>query len=133
MANISGRTNPVPMPCMHRPTRHISKEPAKPLIKAPIRNEQRANRVIWRAVNHFIRRLAKGRTKPITSMYATTSYCTMFSSTPKASESWGRAMLSAVSLYMPVKPPKYRHIILRYGCLTITRAWGREGFWDCVT
>lgn len=32
---------------------------------------------------------------------------------PKAPESCGSAMLSAVSLYIPTNPPKYRPIIAR--------------------
>ncbi len=85
----------------------------RPLASAPTKNAASAKRVTLRAENHLSKRPEKGKTMPMASMYPTTSHCTADSSTPKAPESWGKATLSAVSLYMPVNPPRYRPIMAR--------------------
>ena len=68
MANIIGRTRPVPMPWMARPIRATSKLFEKPLMSAPTRKAPSANTVSLRAENHFISRLANGSTMPMASM-----------------------------------------------------------------
>ena len=91
----------------------ISKLGAAPLITEPTKNAPSANSVSLRTLNHFISRLANGRTMPMTSIYPTTIHCMTAVSTPKAAESCGRAMFRDVSLNMPVKPPRYRPIMVR--------------------
>ena len=68
MANIKGRTNPVPTPWIMRPARHIAKPGAKVLIREPNKNALSAKVVILRALNHFISKLEKGSTTPMASM-----------------------------------------------------------------
>lgn len=68
IANVMGRTSPVPMPCIARPTNAMANEGAAALTIAPTRKAPSANRVSLRAENHFMSRPANGNTTPITSI-----------------------------------------------------------------
>ena len=68
MANMMGRTSPVPMPCTARPASATGNEGATALATAPTKKAPSANRVSLRAENHFMSRLANGRTTPITNI-----------------------------------------------------------------
>ena len=124
MENINGSTRPVPTPCSARPTSTSANPDAKPLITAPTMKAHSANNVMERAENHLLSKLEKGMIRPMTSIYPTTSHCVKEMSTPSCAEIDGSAMFSAVSEYMPVKPPRYNPIIAKYGCLTCMRALG---------
>ena len=106
MENISGSTSPVPMPCTTLPTIATPKLLDIPLTVAPTTNAPSAMSVSLRAGTHFTSKLENGSTMPMASMYPTTSHCAMASSTPNAADRLGNAMFSAVSLYIPVKPPR---------------------------
>ncbi len=112
-ANIMGRIRPVPMPWIKRPASITANDGAKPLTSEPTKNAPRANKVSLRTLNHFISRLASGKTTPMTSIYPMTTHCMTATSTPNASVSCGRAMFRLVSLNMPVKPPRYRPIMVK--------------------
>jgi len=67
-ANIMGSTRPVPTPCTRRPASITSKLGANPLISEPTKNAPSANSVSLRTLNHFMSRLAKGSTMPMTNI-----------------------------------------------------------------
>ena len=67
-ANIMGSTRPVPTPCTRRPASITSKLGANPLISEPTKNALSANSVSLRTLNHFMSKLAKGSTMPMTNI-----------------------------------------------------------------